>query len=437
MSLIFHEPFTTNLSFFTSTTTGGGDFAWTASGPESHPGISVTINDTGGIYGAKTVSAMVSQTQVRFSGYVTLNTVSVASGGYHSFFMWRNNGTGTQRVHLRIYNNSGTMSIIHDFRDDGGTASQGIVSLAGVTAFRWELLITKATNSSSNDATSKLYWDSTGSGLVLKDTRTRDVFESFLSQNEVIYGPFTISGTHSGIELLGPFGFRDDGTEIGAYSWATPPVVNAGADQTGTFGTPKVVTTVSFTDADGDADEADLTCDSGGTLTVVANGAAIVTDNGTNAVNVTGTQTEVLNTLASITLTRAQDGWTDETNAPPIAFFEYTDTVTVEVFDSTSSHSDSFDIVWSAATGNGTQILELTDTDMDDMNAQIAAAYYVPEASFEGTTYLYVKLVDGNAAISEAIISLVVAPASTPSASTPSNFGIQNGAIPTTRRERR
>lgn len=437
MSLIFYEPFTSNLDFFTSVTNGGGDYAWTASGYGGHPGISVTINDTGGIYGTKTLSTLVSQTQVRFAGYIDLNTISIPTSGLTALLIWRNSGTGTQRAKVSLYNSSGTISLVHDFRDDGGTVSQGIVSLAGVTDFRWELLITKAANSSSNDATSKLYWDSTGSGLVLKDTRTCGVFESFLSQNEVILGPFSVSGTHSGTYLLGPFGYRDDGTEIGAYSWASAPVVAAGANQTGTFGTPKVVTTVSFTDADSDADEANITCESGGTITVTANGSAVVTGNTSAAVNVTGTQTEVLNTLASITLNRAQDGWTDETNPPPIAYFEYTDTVTVEVIDSTDlSHSDSFDIVWSNATGNGTLVLELTDTVMNDMNAQIAAAYYVPETDFEGTTYLYVKLVDGNAAVSEAIISLVVA-AEVPTPTVPSNFAIQNAAIPTTRRERR
>ena len=368
MALIFHEPFLTDLSFFTSTVTDSGDFAWTASGPASHPGILMTIDDTNAIYGLKTHTALTTQTDCRFKGVINLASLTIPTSGHIGVLIWRTSG-GTQRLKLRLYNNSGTISFIHDFRGDDASVSQGIVSLGGLTEFRWEIWVSKTAGES------KLYWD-TGSGLVLKDTRTKTVTNTFDDQTEIYYGALeTLSGSSSGSLLLGAFGFRDDSTEIGDYSYSAAPTVTDISTQTGTFGTQKSVA-CTLADTDSDIVRCDVSTDGTTLITLTASGAASVTNNGTTAVYVTGTHTDVVATLGNgIKLDGIRSG----------AELSHTETITVLATDSLdATGNDTFDIIWSVPTGVGTQTLYLTGTQAQ-INAMLATVEITPVTDFTGT----------------------------------------------------
>ena len=367
MSLIFHEPFLTDIGFFTSTATDSGSYAWTASGPESHPGIIMTVDDTNAIWGMIIHTALTTQSACRFKGVVNLASLSIPTSGHIGVLLWRTSG-GTQRLKLRLYNNSGTISFIHDLRGDDAAVSQGIVSLAGLTEFRWEILVDKTAGES------KLYWD-TGGGLVLKDTRSKTITTTFQDQTEIYYGTQeSVSGALSGTLLLGPLGFNDDGSEIGDYSYSAAPTVTDISNQTGTFGTQKTVA-CTIADTDSDIVRCDVSTNGTALITLTASGAASVTNNGTTAPYVTGTHTDVVATLGNgIKLDGVRSG----------TELSHTETITVLVTDSLdATGNDTFDITWSVPTGVGTQTLYLTGTQAQ-INAMLATVEITPITDFTG-----------------------------------------------------
>lgn len=367
MSLIFYEPFTSNIAFFTGVQTNGGKFAWVAVGPEGHPGIEMIISDTNPLYGYVTHSALTTETDARFGQYLNLDTISIPAGGSITLFVWRTAG-GVQRSKLQLYNNSGTYNIIHNLRGDDGLVSQAFLSLAGASNIRWELHISK-TNGQSN-----LYWDS-GGGLTFKDTRSKTITTTFGDQTQIYCGSLdNPSASITGRVLFGPIGFRNDATALGAYSWSSPPTVTVPGNLNGLYDATVNTTGVSFSDSDTNVDEADIAGPEGLAITVVAGGATVI-GNGTNAVNITGSNAQVLAALSSIDFNRANTG---------SLVWETVDTVTVTVYDPSAQDSDSFTITWVPDSGLNKSAVELVGTSAEIRTCLQAGLGVTPFLDFVG-----------------------------------------------------
>lgn len=407
MPVIIHEPFLTDLSAFDSTVLNAGKYGWVSLGYDGvHPGIEMVISNTNPMWGMFTLPAITSETDVRFRGGLNLSTIAGSSGSFLELFIWRTSG-GTQRLKLTLYKNGSTMSLVHDLRGDDGAVHQEIVSLGGATILAWELWVNKTAGES------KLYWDTGGSGLVLKSTRTKVITNTFDDQTQAYYGTLgNPNASVTGKILLGPFGYSTGSSAIGPYSYSAPPVLDPGADQVGTFGTPKFVTTVDFTDSGNNVDECNLSCNSGGTITVVPNGAAIVTGNGTNSVNITGTHAEVLATIDDtngIRFDRDPVPWVDAGNPPPLGHLSFEDVILIEIIDEDSlTDSGTFNLVWSLPTGDGTTSLLLDNASIAGLNAEIAVSRYIP---IPGSTYnsaIHLKLTDDNDNTAELLVPIIV-----------------------------
>ena len=153
------------------------------------------------------------------------------------------------------------------------------------------------------------------------------------------------------------------------------PTVTDISTQSGTFGTQKSVA-CTIADTDSDIVRCDVSTDGTALITLTASGAASVTNNGTTAVYVTGTHTDVVATLGNgIKLDGVRSG----------AELSHTETITVLATDSLdATGSDTFDIIWSVPTGVGTQTLYLTGTQAQ-INAMLATVEITPVTDFTGT----------------------------------------------------
>lgn len=351
MSVIFYEPFTANLNFFDTVAADSGDFAWTASGPEGHPGIQVEIDDTTIIYGRKNHTALTTQTDARFGTYFDLSTLSLPSGASAELFGWRTSGA-TVRLRLRVFNNAGTISFIHDFRGDDGSNSQGIVSLAGATALRWEIHVSKT------NGESKLYWDTGGSGLLLKDTRSKVITNTFDDQTDISFGVREApSASITGHYLMGPVGFRDDATEIGPYDWNTAPVLSVTPTENGIYDEALELSAISWSDAENDVDTVELSITNGATITADLTGTSVTVTAGSNdsaAMTLEGTNADLLTVLST---TKLVINMAD----PGISVWDLDTVLSVAITDAGSLvDSANITISWTPENGIGTSSYEWT-----------------------------------------------------------------------------
>lgn len=141
---------------------------------------------------------------------------------------------------------------------------------------------------------------------------------------------------------------------------ASPPSVSNITTQTGYFGIQKSVA-CTLTKGTSDIARCDVSTDGTALITLTASGSASITNNGTTALYVTGTNADIIATLGNnIALDAVRDG-TELT---------HNETITVLATDTLdATGNDTFTFTSSVQTGVGTQTLKLTGT-----QAQINAA---------------------------------------------------------------
>lgn len=400
-----------------ATLTGGNEWTGTVVGANqslvrdtdsglygSVAGAKLTIGGTADVYAYKDFSInATSAAALRFalSGLASL-TVSSGTPG-HNILRLMQSGSARSWIEWRYTGSNYTLQLhmLDDSFVTHSTAQYTLDESVDYVQVKYE----KSSADNNTDAAFSLYFNDT-----LKERKTGlEVWALWNVWTQLRIGAFsTIDSVTSGSWIFDKVLMNDTGDLPGSPN--VDPVVDAGADQSGTLGESHVVTTVSF--SDDNAVECNLTCDAGGTITVVPNGNAVVTGNGTNAVNITGTNAEILATIDStngITLNRSQVTWDDPANPPPAGHVEYNDTILVEVIDSGGlSHSDGFVMAWEMDTGNNTSGLKLEDPTLAGINSKIDLAYIIPTPGTEYVETVYLEITDGNGNVDWKLVPITV-----------------------------
>ena len=278
--------------------------------------------------------------------------------------------------YLQFRNNSGTLEVSAIFYNDGFAASNQTNAALGSTT-QLEVHCKRATTNVSSDGFCKVYADASFGSPIINITGidNYDIWASHVNPTSFRLGVITNSSGITGSCYFTRMLFRNDGTEIGSYASSAAPTVTDISTQSGTFGTQKTVA-CTIADTDSDIVRCDVSTDGTTLITLTASGAASVTNNGTTAVYVTGTHTDVVATLGNgIKLDGIRSG----------AELSHTETITVLATDSLdATGNDTFDIIWSVPTGVGTQTLYLTGTQAQ-INAMLATVEITPVTDFTGT----------------------------------------------------
>lgn len=368
MAQIFNLTFPANLSEFTSTVTDGGDLFWdsgTLGGVAGRVGF--LIDDMVAIYGTKTFSAVGSITDFRWRIY-TASLASLTMAGGDTFdLLWIGEPAST-RCYVTYNNNFGTRRLGIQARKDDDSFTSTLFANLGSTVYV-EFHYHRATNNSSADGYYDVYFDGVKQGAGLTGI---DNYDTMALLDRLVIGPRSgIDAGTSGTAYFGQIVAQTDGSLIGPLGSA--PVLTIPADLDGLYTVTKNTTGVSFTGTG--VDEADITGPANLAISVIASGSAIVTGNGTNEVNITGTNAEVLATLASIDFDREMPGGST---------WELADTVTVTVYNSFGQDSDSFDINWVPDSGINKSAGEFIGTSAQIKACLAAGLGITPYPDFTG-----------------------------------------------------
>lgn len=376
MSEIINAHFAADTSELTGVSaSGGGSYGYSGSA-----GLGGT---TGGIAAGLTSGCVAKgwfaytvwtgKTAGRWQFYFDPNSVSMASAEVHPI----------ARACKANEFDVGTLFVVHskmlggqrylrfDSRDDSGNTTTA-TDVAITDAEHWvEIHATRSSGPSANDGTVTYYID-TLTSPVASHTGIDNYDQFVLNERFVLGVTGGVDASTIGTVYFDECRINDDGSAIGIGS---NPSVTDISNQTGTIGTQK---SIACTVADTGADlvRVDVSTDGLTAITLTASGSAVITNNGTQAVYVTGTHADVVATLGNnIALDRADTIYPD---------FSVVETLTVTATDSFShTGQDTFTMTWSIATGQGEAALTFTGTYAQALLA-LPTLVFTPETGVTG-----------------------------------------------------
>lgn len=214
---IDHE--TGDLTQYTSSTTGGGDLAVTSGAALfGSYGLSVTINDTGGIYAYKTLTKA-AVFRVRF--YIKRTTLAMASGDAFLLSNFQQaGGSYSGMILLRLQQTSGVYYISADVKNDALSSVLYDSETLDGDAHCVEYQVVRAANSTSADGTFEWWIDGVSKGTA----SGIDNYNLLSDQNwRILFGAIeSIDAGTSGVFYVDAIKGNDDGAEIGMISVGRP-----------------------------------------------------------------------------------------------------------------------------------------------------------------------------------------------------------------------
>ena len=416
MAVYFDELFATDLSGLSAETDAESDLNWSASaamGPASGGGIATTIDNATITTGRITFTALgTGNSTISCRFWIDPNSITMGDG--EEFDCWRmGNGSDANTVimaRLRYATATGYALKLISRNDAAGEHAATTVNISDGP--HWvNVVAVRESADSAADGTATWYLDDTGTPVA--SHTSVDNYNNFLLISRFEGG--MIGGHDAGTTgdyYQTAWKMSNDSTVWGGEENAAPVLTVPGA-QTCTLGTQKSVTGVSVADTDGNLSTVRVQVSGSATCTVTLSGSATVTagTNGTNDFTL-GTftdETEASTVLGTLKTDLAQVAWTDGENAPPAGHLSASTTITLTATDDeAATDQETIACNWTAANGDGTQVLILDNATLAGINAEIAASYYIPTPDTVYTSYLYVHIVDDNSNTDEVILPINV-----------------------------
>ena len=338
---------------WTATQGTGDTLAYTSSGLNGTVGgATMTLGANAAVSHVSKSFTAVTATDFRMRFYVAdLSTLTMTSGDTVEIGqIYRTSGTSL-KGRLELNDAAGTKQIRMGMRNDAGsTLYTAYSALSNLTNYI-EVYIKKASTDATADGEVHLLFDNSEQVGSIANVLVYTHFDF----DQVRVGGCTSPTTTTGTFLFDEIKVTDEAAVIGAASAA--PVNRVPANKDFDYGSLVATTGVSVTDADDDLDTVALSCDNGMVMNVTLSGGATITPgaNGTNALTIaTATAAEFNTVLGTLTCTLLR---------PALSTWTTTSTITMTSTDDLAATDvDTFDVVWTPASGVGGTSVIITGT---------------------------------------------------------------------------